>query len=128
MSARSPTTLLPTRRAFDDADHAGTTDPSYHLVAAEGLQLLCDRRGGTMDVVDSSGRAWISCRQAAISPCRSAIRLTIGIALAPWVNSWVGIWVGFSVFAVTTRYDDARATEQKASREAGQGREPTNSQ
>ena len=53
MSARSPTTLLPPgRAASDDADHAGTPDPGHHLVAAEAFELLGDRRGGAMDVVE----------------------------------------------------------------------------
>ena len=36
--------------AADDADHAGAADAGHHLVAAEGAQLVGDRRGGAVDV------------------------------------------------------------------------------
>ncbi len=41
--------------AADDADHAGAPDPRHHLVAAERLELLGDRGGGAVDVVEQLG-------------------------------------------------------------------------
>ena len=38
--------------ALDDADHAGAADPGHHLVAAERLELLGDRRRGAVHVVE----------------------------------------------------------------------------
>ena len=41
--------------AADDADHAGAPDPRHHLVAAERLELLGDRRGGAVHIVEQLG-------------------------------------------------------------------------
>ena len=41
--------------AADDTDHAGAPDPRHHLVAAEPFELLGDRRGGAVDVVEQLG-------------------------------------------------------------------------
>ena len=40
-----------TLAAADHADHAGAADPGHHLVAAEALELVGDRRRGAVDVV-----------------------------------------------------------------------------
>ena len=43
------------RLAADDADHAGAPDAGHHLVAAERLELLGDRGGGAVDLVEQLG-------------------------------------------------------------------------